>query len=113
GLGVDRRHVVSDPYGLDTYDSCVRARDVYGIRSALIVTQDYHLSRAVALCRHVGLAAEGVSASCPGCSSTMLASKAVRDFFACTKAAWDAVRNRPPAVRSTPDPAVRNALTTQ
>ena len=109
-LGIDRRQVVSDPYGLDTYDSCVRAHEVYGVSSALIVTQGYHLSRAVALCRHVGLAAEGVEASCPGCSSAMLATKAVRDVLACTKAAWDAARNRPPAVQSTLDPSVRDAL---
>jgi vancomycin permeability regulator SanA len=109
-LGVDQRQVVSDPFGLDTYDSCIRARDVYGIKSALIVTQAYHLSRAVTLCRHVGLAAEGVTADCAGCSSTLLAEKAVRDFFACGKAAWDAIRNRPPAVRSAADPSVREAL---
>ncbi|GAB3815711.1 SanA/YdcF family protein [Micromonospora zhanjiangensis] len=110
GLGVDRRQVVSDRYGLDTYDSCVRARDVYGVTSALIVTQDYHLSRAVALCRHVGLATEGVTAGCPGCSAGLLAEKAVRDYFACGKAAWDAVRDRPPAVQSPADPSVREAL---
>jgi vancomycin permeability regulator SanA len=110
GLGVDPRHVVSDPHGLDTYDSCARARDVYGVTRALIVTQPYHLSRAVTLCRHLGLDAEGVAARCPGCSSRLLAEKAVRDYFASGKAAWDAVRDRPPAVDSAADPAVRNAL---
>lgn len=109
-LGVDERHVVSDRYGLDTYDSCARARDVYGVTRALIVTQSYHLSRAVTLCRHLGLDAEGVAARCPGCSSRLLAEKAVRDYFASGKAAWDAVRDRPPAVRSAADPAVRDAL---
>jgi vancomycin permeability regulator SanA len=83
---------------------------VYGITRALIVTQSYHLSRAVALCRHLGVDAEGVVARCPGCSSTLLAGKAVRDYFASGKAAWDAVRDRPPAVDSAADPAVRNAL---
>ncbi|MGC4852244.1 SanA/YdcF family protein [Micromonospora sp. DT4] len=110
-LGVDPRRVVADPFGLDTYDSCVRARDVYGVERALIVTQSYHLSRAVTLCRHLGLDVDGVSARCDGCGSVMLAGKAVRDYLASGKAAWDAFRDRPPAVRSSVSPAVRDALT--
>lgn len=109
-LGVDPRLIVADPHGLDTYDSCVRARDVYGVDRALIVTQDYHLSRAVTLCRGVGVAAEGVAARCPGCGTAFLAGKAARDVFASVKAAWDSVRGRPPAVTSAPDPAVAESL---
>jgi vancomycin permeability regulator SanA len=110
GLGVDARRIVADPHGLDTYDTCVRARAVYGVGRALVVTQSYHLSRAVALCRRVGLDADGVAARCEGCSFTVLAGKAVRDYFACGKAAWDAVRRRPPAVRSPASQAVQDAL---
>ncbi|WP_428963140.1 SanA/YdcF family protein [Micromonospora fluostatini] len=109
-LGVDPRRVVADPAGLDTYDTCVRARDVYGVGRALIVTQAYHLSRAVALCRHVGLDVDGVTADCPGCSTALLAEKAARDYLASGKAAWDAVRRRPPAVRSPESPHLRDAL---
>lgn len=110
GLGVDPRRVVADPFGLDTYDSCARARDVYGVTRALIVTQSYHLSRAVTLCRHLGLDVDGVTARCAGCPATLLAGKAVRDYFASAKAAWDAVRRRPPAIRSPQHPGVRDAL---
>ncbi|WP_091107782.1 SanA/YdcF family protein [Micromonospora citrea] len=109
-LGVDPRRVVADPYGLDTYDSCARARDVYGVERALVVTQSYHLSRAVTLCRHLGVDAEGVTARCTGCGPVLLVGKAARDYFASGKAAWDAVRRRPPAVSSPADPAVREAL---
>nr|WP_236647008.1 ElyC/SanA/YdcF family protein [Micromonospora acroterricola] len=108
-LGVDPRRVVADPYGLDTYDSCARAREVYGVERALVVTQSYHLSRAVTLCRHLGLDVDGVAARCAGCGRALLAEKSLRDYFASGKAAWDAVRDRPPAVRSPADPAVRNA----
>jgi vancomycin permeability regulator SanA len=65
-LGVEPARVVADPSGLDTYDSCIRARDVYGVRKALVVTQAYHLSRAVALCRTLGIDTEGVKARCDG-----------------------------------------------
>jgi len=109
-LGIDPRRIVTDPFGLDTYDSCARARQVYQITRALVVTQSYHLSRAVTLCRHLGLDAEGVTARCPGCAATLLAEKAVRDYFASDKAAWDVVWRRPPAVRSPESPAVRDAL---
>jgi vancomycin permeability regulator SanA len=109
-LGVDGRRVVADPYGLDTYDSCVRARDVFGVTRALVVTQAYHLSRAVALCRRLGLDADGVAARCEGCGPALLASKALRDYLACGKAAWDAWRERPPAVASDPDPSLQAAL---
>ncbi|MEH1129848.1 SanA/YdcF family protein [Micromonospora sp. CPCC 206061] len=110
GLGVDARRVVADPYGLDTYDSCVRARDVYGVTRALIVTQSYHLSRAVTLCRHLDVDADGVAARCDGCGAALLAEKAVRDYLACGKAAWDAARGRPAAVDSPENPAVTDAL---
>ncbi|MEV6490823.1 ElyC/SanA/YdcF family protein [Actinoplanes sp. NPDC051633] len=109
-LGVDPRQVVPDPYGLDTYDSCVRARDVYGVTSALVVTQSYHLSRAVALCRDAGLIADGVRAGCPGCPAGLLREKAVRDVLACVKAAWDAASGRDPAVTSPANPTIREAL---
>src|SRR3954470_5145395 len=63
-LGVNARRIVTDPDGLDTYDTCIRARDVYGVTRALVVTQSFHVDRAVALCRHLGIDAEGVVARC-------------------------------------------------
>jgi vancomycin permeability regulator SanA len=109
-LGVDSTRVVADPSGLDTYDSCIRARDVYGVRTALVVTQAYHLSRAVALCRTLGIDTEGVAARCDGCGPVLLAEKSARDYFASVKAAWDAITHRDPAVISPRSPAVTDAL---
>ncbi|GAA2494517.1 SanA/YdcF family protein [Winogradskya humida] len=109
-LGIDKQRVVADPSGLDTYDSCARAKDVYGLSKALIVTQSYHLSRAVTLCRQIGLDIDGVKARCDGCGKALLAEKSVRDYFASGKAAWDVVRGRHPAVSSPPTSAVRDAL---
>ncbi|MET0419099.1 MAG: ElyC/SanA/YdcF family protein [Actinoplanes sp.] len=109
-LGVDQARVVADGDGLDTYDSCIRARDVYGVRRALVVTQSYHLSRAVTLCRSLGVDADGVPAKCDGCGTALLAEKSVRDYFASGKAAWDAVRKRPPAVTSPPSSEIEAAL---
>lgn len=51
-----------DHAGFDTYDSMVRAKEVFGISSAIIVTQKYHLPRALFLGRAEGIDAYGVVA---------------------------------------------------
>lgn len=112
GVGVEPNRVVADPHGLDTYDTCVRARQVYGITRALIVTQGYHLARAVTLCRQAGIDTDGVGARCEDCRAVTLAVNSVREFFACTKAAWEAWRDRPPAVSSPPSSEITEALAT-
>lgn len=58
--GVPADKVVTDYAGFDTYDSCVRARQIFGVSKAAVVTQGYHLPRAVATCRAVGVDATGV-----------------------------------------------------
>ena len=44
--GVPESDVVEDPAGVSTYDTCYRARSVYGVNKALLVTQEFHLPRA-------------------------------------------------------------------
>ena len=61
--GVPADVVREDPLGLRTYDSMVRARDVYGVRAVTIVTSDFHLARSVRLARAVGLDAVGCGAA--------------------------------------------------
>ena len=108
--GVEASRVVVDPYGLDTYDTCRRAHDVYGVSRALLVSQDLHLYRAVTLCRGVGVDAWGVPSGCEGCRTVTIWYNTVRDVAAAWKAAWDAVRARPPAVQSPPDPSLQRAV---
>ncbi|WP_245627644.1 SanA/YdcF family protein [Actinomadura oligospora] len=58
--GVPKNQIVRDFAGLDTWDSCVRAKKIFGVRRATVVTQLFHLPRAVALCRAAGIEAYGV-----------------------------------------------------
>ena len=58
--GVPADAVVRDFAGRDTYDSCTRAARIFGVDRVLVVSQGYHLPRAVTTCRAVGLDAEGV-----------------------------------------------------
>ncbi len=61
-LGVKKEDIFLDHAGFDTYDSMYRAREIFEVRDALIVTQGYHLPRAVFLARKLGIDAEGVIA---------------------------------------------------
>ncbi len=60
--GVPEEDIICDSYGLSTYDSIVRAKEVYGMKSIAVVTQDYHLYRAVYISDKLGLYVCGVSA---------------------------------------------------
>lgn len=60
--GVSPGTIALDPNGERTYDSCVNARDRFGARSLVIVSQEDHVARAVYTCRRLGLDAIGVPA---------------------------------------------------
>ncbi|MBB5789710.1 SanA/YdcF family protein [Jiangella mangrovi] len=61
GAGVPDEAIVEDPGGVDSWSSCVRARDEFGLSQLLVVSQRFHLPRTVALCRSVGIDAVGVA----------------------------------------------------
>ncbi len=58
--GVEETQILQDPLGLSTYDSLWRAKYVYGMDSVLIVTQNFHLDRALYLADALGLECDGV-----------------------------------------------------
>jgi SanA protein len=60
--GVPDQDVFTDHAGFDTYDTMYRARDVFQVKTAIVVTQKFHLARAVYLARRLGLQATGVVA---------------------------------------------------
>jgi vancomycin permeability regulator SanA len=60
-LGVLDEDIVLDYAGFSTWDSCYRAREVFGLAEATLVTQRFHLPRAVFTCRHLGIDAIGVA----------------------------------------------------
>lgn len=61
-LGIPEDAILCDRYGLSTYDSVVRALEEYGYRRVVIVTQSYHLYRALYVAEKLGIEAYGVSA---------------------------------------------------
>ncbi len=60
--GVDRAAIVEDGLGIDTYSTVWRAANVFHLRRVVIVTQRFHLARALFVAGRVGLLAEGVPA---------------------------------------------------
>lgn len=66
--GVDKDHTVLDHAGYNTYDSCYRAKAIFGVTQAIVVSQAYHLPRAIWTCNHLGVESVGVAAKTTGVS---------------------------------------------
>ena len=60
--GVPEQDIFMDHAGFSTYESMVRAKEIFGLESVIITTQNYHLKRAVYIARVLGMEAYGVSA---------------------------------------------------
>ncbi|GAB4527243.1 MAG: ElyC/SanA/YdcF family protein [Anaerolineae bacterium] len=91
--GVPEEALILDRHGLRTYDTCYRARAVYGVERAVLVTQRFHLPRALFTCELLGLDVVGLSADRRRYRSWYT----LRELAALTVAAWDVV------VRPVPD----------
>ncbi len=98
--GVAPEDIFLDHAGFDTYSSMYRARDVFGARSATIVTQDFHLPRALWIARKLGIKADGLIAG-GGESSLVLY---MREIPASLKALLDVTTKREPKYLGTPYP---------
>lgn len=60
-LGIPNEDVVLDYAGRSTYDTCYRAKAIFGLKQVILVTQQFHLPRAIFLCNMLGLDAIGVA----------------------------------------------------
>ena len=60
--GVDSKDIFMDHAGFNTYDSIIRAVKIFGAKKILIVTQEYHLYRAIYIAESFGMEASGYSA---------------------------------------------------
>lgn len=98
--GVPSEVVVADFAGLDTYDSCYRAAEVFGVHSVAVVSQSYHITRAIAVARAVGLDAVGVGDDTGRSSAATWTAGERRESLAAVKAAWDVLTHRVPILGS-------------
>ncbi|QKV95108.1 YdcF family protein [Streptomyces sp. NA02950] len=86
--GVPERRIVRDYAGFDTWDSCSRARRIFGVHRAVLVSQGFHIRRALALCDAAGIDAYGVAVAEP--HDVTWSYGALREVVAANKAAVDA-----------------------
>ena len=108
--GVPTDDVVRDHAGFDTHDSCVRAHDVFGVDAAVVVTQDYHLRRALFSCTEAGISVTGVGVSSASVRPVQAFTWRARELPASWRAAWDAVTGRDPVYPGPQETAVQDAL---
>jgi SanA protein len=102
-VGVPDEVIVLDYAGRHTYDTCYRARVIFGIKSALLVTQKFHLPRALFLCNTLGLEAVGIEAdNCYWNGSPLVWD--IREQFATIAAFLDLYVSSPSPVLGRPEP---------
>lgn len=106
--GVPGARIVSDYAGFDTWDSCVRAKKIFGVDGAVLVSQGFHIRRAVALCRAAGIDAYGVGVDEPHDVTWYYGG--TREVFAAGKAALDAVLRPDPHFLGHKETGVKKAL---
>lgn len=90
--GVQDSDIFLDHAGFDTYSSMYRARDVFRVESAIIVTQSFHLPRSVFIARKLGIEAYGL----PADQHPYRFRNNIRESLANVKAFLDVMRNRTP-----------------
>jgi vancomycin permeability regulator SanA len=93
GMGVPTEDIFMDHAGFGTYDSMYRAKAVFGAKKIIIVTQEYHLHRALYIANALGLEAYGVAAS-PRSGGQL--QRDIREVLARNKdVLWCALRMKP------------------
>jgi SanA protein len=90
--------------GRRTYDSCYRAKAIFQVEQLLVVTQAFHLPRALFLCSSLGIEASGVVADRRLYHPRSIAWSETREIPAMAAALFDILRRVPPPVMGDPIP---------
>jgi vancomycin permeability regulator SanA len=85
--GVPAENVVADFAGRRTYDTCYRAKEIFGVERAVLVTHEFHLNRAIYLCQAAGIDSIGITADRRKYDDSTRRNWAWRETFAVV-AAW-------------------------
>jgi SanA protein len=93
-----------DYAGRRTYDTCYRARAIFGVQEAILVTQGFHLPRALYTCNQLGVQAIGVSADLRDYRRGALVYWHARETPATLVALWEVQISRPLPVLGYPEP---------
>jgi SanA protein len=103
-LGVPETAIVVDYAGRRTYDTCYRAKAIFGVEEALLVTQRFHLPRALFLCNALGIDSYGVEANNNDYRRRSLVIWNIREQIATLGAFIDVFVSNPLPVLGMPEP---------
>jgi vancomycin permeability regulator SanA len=103
-LGMPDSDIVLDYAGRSTYDMCYRTKEIFGVNSAILVTQGFHMPRALFLCKAFGIDAVGVEASNYYYLKRSRLIWNTRELLATVKSVWDVYLTRPLPVLGKPEP---------
>ena len=103
-LGVPEKDIVLDYAGRRTYDTCYRANAIFQVDSAILVTQNFHLPRALFLCNWFGVESTGVEANNAYFRKISRLIWNTRELFATAQAVWDVYVFKPLPVLGNPEP---------
>ena len=102
--GVPPEDVIRDYAGLRTYDTCYRAKAIFQVSEAILVTQAFHMGRALYLCNHLGVKAQGVTSDNSYYTPFSYAVWTIREWVARAGALWDVWIEKPLPVLGEPEP---------
>ncbi len=103
-LGIPGEDIVLDFAGRRTYDTCYRAKNIFGIDNAILVTQKFHLPRALYICKQLGIKVTGIAADRRVYSVHSSAFWRLREFVATSVALWEVHVSKPVPVLGKPEP---------
>ena len=103
-LGVPATAIVLDYAGRRTYDTCYRAKSIFGVTQAILVTQAFHLPRALYICNRLGVDSVGVQADLRQYRKSSLLYWNGRELIATLAALWDVNIGHPTPVLGDPEP---------
>jgi SanA protein len=112
GLGVPDEAIVLDYAGRRTYDTCYRARAIFAIQQAILVTQGFHLPRALFTCNALGLNAIGVASNTREYRLASLLYWNLRELPATLTAVLDVYVFRTLPILGEPEPIITDPILT-
>ena len=103
-LGVPNEAIVLDYAGRRSYDTCYRAKAIFKVDQAILVTQAFHMPRVLYLCNRLGVDSLGVESDLRVYRKSSILFWNVRELFATVAAMWDVNIGHPVPVLGDPLP---------
>ena len=103
-LGVPDTAIVLDYAGRRTYDTCYRAKAIFRVDQAILVTQAFHMPRAIYLCNRLGVDSVSVESDLSIFRKSSLLYWNARELFATAAALWDVNIGHPVPVLGKQEP---------